>query len=76
MSKTLRKYDSVVIDGVHYVAADPPPFLDEAAKLLAEVYGVLWTEANYDPINESTRKFAKPLADKMMEANKLLGFRS
>jgi hypothetical protein len=75
MSKPLRKYDSVVLDGIHYVPAERPPLLEDAAKLLAEVYGVLWTEVCYDPTNEHTREFAKPLLDKMAEANKLLGFR-
>jgi hypothetical protein len=70
-----RIYDSVVIDGVHYVASERPPFAEEAATLLREVYGVLWTEAFYDPRNEETRKFAEPLSRKMSEANKLLGFK-
>lgn len=71
----LRRYHEVNIDGVRYVPSRKRPLHDEERKLLSEVFGQLWTEAYYDPTNESTRKFAQPLADKMSELNKLLGFK-
>lgn len=49
--------------------------LKEANKLLHDVYQVLWCEAYYDPTNDLIMKFAKPLADKMTEANKILGYK-
>ena len=63
----------VTIDGVSYFP-EPEPHA-EAMKLLRQVYGALWTEAYYDGNSEQTAKFAKPLADKMREANKILGFK-
>lgn len=48
---------------------------DRALRLLKEVYAGLWMEAYYDPTNESTRKFAEPLADKMVELNSILHFK-
>ena len=64
----------VLIDGVRYVPAEEHP-AEEAMKLLRDVYGSLWIEAYYDPTNEMTRRFAQPLADKMRDANKVLGFK-
>lgn len=64
----------VRIDGVLYVRADQQP-MESAMNLLREVYGALWGEAYYDAYNERTRDFAKPLADKMSEANKILRFK-
>lgn len=74
MSET-RRYSTVLIDGIQYLPLEQKPLDDEARRLLCEVYGALWTEANYDPNNDDTRKFAKPLSDKMMRLNKLLGFK-
>lgn len=48
---------------------------DKAMSLLAEVYNALWAEGYYDPLNESTGKFARPLAQKMQDANAILKFR-
>jgi hypothetical protein len=62
----------VLIDGKRYIEESD---FNEAMRLLREVYGALWTEAHYDPYNESTQKFATPLADKMREANRLLHFK-
>jgi hypothetical protein len=42
---------------------------------LSEVYGKLWAEACYDPMNESTRKFASPLAVIMQKLNEDLKFK-
>ena len=42
---------------------------------LSEVYGRLWTEAYYDPNNESTANFAKPLVKIMQELNDELKFK-
>jgi hypothetical protein len=64
----------VEIDGVAYVRREPTE--EATLRLLAEVYGALWTEAHYDPANESTRRFAEPLAAKMREANKTLRFKA
>ena len=63
----------VYVDGVEYRAVTEPK--NEANKLLEEVYAGLWAEAYCDAYNDSTRKFAKPLADKMIRLNKILGFR-
>jgi hypothetical protein len=49
--------------------------LSYAMRLLEKVYGGLWTEAYYDPGCDETQKFAKPLADLMIEANRILGFK-
>ena len=63
----------VIIDGVRYM---PETELQaEARQLLVDVYGALWTEAFYDPYNESTKNFAEPLANKMNRINKLLAFK-
>jgi len=75
VASKLLKYHSVNIDGVKYIPAIERPLEQEAIKLLSEVYGRLWTEAYYDPMNESTRKFSKPLSDKMSKLNKLLKFK-
>jgi hypothetical protein len=71
-----RRYSSVVIDGIHYVPATSKPLKAEEKRLLAEVYGKLWTEAYYDPWNEDTKKFAQPLADMMTKLNDMLRFKS
>ena len=65
----------VEIDGIEYVRG--PAAIDaEAHKLLNDIYGTLWCEAYYDPTyGEVTRNFAKPLADKMTQLNKLLKFK-
>jgi hypothetical protein len=34
---------------------------DDAMKHLAELYALIWIEANYDPFNEGTERFAKKL---------------
>jgi len=44
-------------------------------QLLSDVYGQLWAEACYDPFNESTRKFALQLYEKMHELNAILKFK-
>ena len=64
---------TVVIDGINYVAETE--LQKETRLLLCDIYGTLWTEAYYDPDSEETRKFAKPIADKMTELNKILGFK-
>lgn len=64
----------VMIDGKRYVPADMSPPA-EAMKLLAQVYGRLWTEAYYDAFNKSTEDFARPLAELMSKANDVLGFK-
>jgi hypothetical protein len=43
--------------------------------MLAEIYGALWTEGYYDPLNTFTQYFAKPLADKMSQLNEELKFK-
>lgn len=48
---------------------------DELFNLLNEIYGRLWTEGYYDPDCEATRKFARPLSDKMGRVNEILGFK-
>jgi hypothetical protein len=67
----------VTIDGVEYVRADRD-LVDyaEAMRLLGEVYGSLWTEAYYDAYNDSTKKFATPLHEKMARANEILRFKT
>jgi hypothetical protein len=72
------KVTIVTIDGVDY---SPVSFVSgedftEAWSLLAGVYGSLWTEAHYDPLNESTKQFAMPLAEKMKRANEILRFKT
>lgn len=47
----------------------------EMADLLHDMYCRLWTEAFYDPDNEATKKFAKPLAEILMGANEVLKFK-
>lgn len=64
----------VTIDGKEYVPAEASSDAT-AMRLLAEVYGALWTEAFYDPYNAATQQFAEPLARKLGEANQILKFR-
>jgi len=64
----------VEIDGVKYVP-DNSQVTDRAMGLLREVYSALWIEGCYDGRTEELAKFAKPLAVKMMEINKELGFK-
>lgn len=47
----------------------------EAKQILGYVYGALWAEGYYDALNESTEKFARPLADKMSRLNEILKFK-
>lgn len=65
----------VEINGHKYVPREEKPLDEEAKRLLSEVYGKLWMEGNYDPNSAATRKFAKPLSDKMSRLNELLGFK-
>jgi hypothetical protein len=65
-------FPSVCVDGVDYVPASTH-INAEAMKLLRDVYWALSSET-YDPLADSTYRFAKPLFDKMMLANKALGF--
>ena len=62
------------IDPRHYNLVTPENY-KKALPLLAEVHAALWIEACYDPYNKHPKKFAKPLCDKMMKVNKLLGFK-
>jgi len=63
----------VIIDGVRY---RPETEMEaEAKRLLSQISAALWAEAYYDPFNDSTKRFAAPLADKMKRLNELLGFR-
>lgn len=63
----------VVIDGITYVPR--AEFMsDEVRNILGDLYSRLWAEAAYDPLNESTQKFAAPLAEKIMQLNKILKF--
>lgn len=55
--------------------SDSTPDSDEARSLLCELYSKLWTEAYYDAYNEDTKKFAKPLVEKMKRLNELVKFR-
>jgi hypothetical protein len=64
---------NVVIDGVVYTAETE--LQKEERLLLCELYGALWTEAFYDPYNDSTQRFAEPLSRKMTRLNELMGFK-
>ncbi len=64
----------VLIDGVLY--RPETEFEKETKEILCEVYNVLWGEGFYDSFNESTRNFARPLAEKMMQLNKILHFKN
>ena len=64
----------VLIDGVEYIPRKDL-ISDECLKIMCQVYGALWCEAYSDPYNESTQKFAAPLANKMSELNKILQFK-
>ena len=70
-----KRYHAVYIDGVQYIPLSERPCGEEERLLLCEVYGGLWGEAFYDAFNESTQKFADPLARKMMRLNELMGFK-
>lgn len=74
MITTQDAAQEVYINNCRYIPANTK-IPDEALKLLAQVYSVLWTEAYYDPYNEDTRKFATPLADIMTQINKLIKFK-
>lgn len=65
----------VLIDNVVYVPRDETIMTEEARKLLADVYGVLWLEAYYDPNNEQSREFALKHVGKMERLNELLKFK-
>lgn len=47
----------------------------EALTILHDLYQVLWCEAFYDPTNEETQKFARPISVKMTRLNELLRFK-
>lgn len=67
------KGNRVTIDGVRYL---PETTLQaEARKLLNEIYIPLWANGHYDALTESVGNFARPLADKMMRLNEIMGFR-
>lgn len=63
----------VVIDGEEY--KKPSDIQKEAMDIMRHVYGVLWTEAYYDPYCVETESFAKPLAEKMKRLNELMKFK-
>lgn len=63
----------IVIDGITYTAETETQA--EEIKLLSEITYALWSEAFYDPYNESTQKFAEPLAFKMRRLNEIIGFK-
>lgn len=63
------------IDPADYGLQPGPKELKRAYDLLSEVYGVLWTNASYDPDSQATKIFSAPLFKKMSEANEILGFK-
>ena len=64
----------VIIDGIEYIPRNTV-ISAHAMKLLHDIYMHLYIEAYYDPTNKFTQEYAKPLADKMTELNKELGFK-
>lgn len=46
------------------------------AKILNDIYQVLWCEGYYDNRDAPTGKFSRPLSDKMTELNKTMKFKT
>jgi len=63
----------IVVGGVVYKPQTEES--KEVMDLLRSVYGSLFIEAVYDPYNESTKKFARPLYEEMKRVNEILGFK-
>lgn len=49
--------------------------LKEGKEVLAELYGVIWMDACYDPDKESDREYARKLLPLIKKANDLLQFK-
>jgi hypothetical protein len=49
--------------------------LNEALKLLEEVYQELYIQSYYDPDSQAIQEFCIPLEEKMSQANKILRFK-
>lgn len=62
-------------NGLSVTVERPSVLTERQQNALAQVYGKLWIEANYDPESESLRKFAAPLSKIMQELNKELHFK-
>jgi hypothetical protein len=70
----LEEMREIIIDGVEYVPkATIIP--EECLKAFGEIYGLVWTEACYDPYNEQTRKFAKKVWPHVLLINEALKIR-
>ena len=52
------------------VALDP-----EAAALLSKLYGLIWTEACYDPSTEGSEKFARECLPLIKRLNEMWRFK-
>jgi hypothetical protein len=72
----MKRYEQIVVNGVTYVPEEPGSFSETERRLLNELYCTLWAEAYYHALNDVTEKFAKPLADKIIELNETMGFKS
>lgn len=47
----------------------------ECRKLLCNLYGLIWSEAVYDPMNESTQKYSGQLLPIIRRLNEILKFK-
>lgn len=45
-------------------------------KNLCHLYGIIWSEARYDPYNEHTQKFADRMLPLISDLNKILKFKA
>ena len=48
---------------------------EEAKELLNSIYCDLWMDAYVDMMNNKTKEFSKPIADKMTKLNEILKFK-
>jgi hypothetical protein len=72
----MRRYEQIIIDGVTYVPEVVGSVSQTERRLLNELYCILWAEAYYHALNDVTKKFAKPLADRIIELNETMGFKT
>ena len=63
----------IVIDGINYTRETPVQ--ESERRLLAQLYGQIWTEAVYDPDSDQTQKYAQRLLPLIQELNKTMEFK-
>ena len=63
------------VDEKAYGLLCQPNEVQPLMKALSELYSVIWTEACYDALNESTKTLCKKLLPFIEQANEILEFK-